>query len=214
MNSRARSFHEKRISRANLVPKERILIVCEGSKTEPNYFKEVIDEYRLPTANVKIHGKDCGSSPTTVVEFASKCFDSDQDFDLVYCVFDRDQHQDYSAARDRCLSLKKINIEKKKCPFIALTSNPCFEYWLILHFTDTSQSFSVKGKKSPGACAISLLKKYMPNYGKGNIDIFSSTKARLEDASQRAKRINSQRLDNPHTLVVDLMEKLQSLTVR
>lgn len=31
----------------------RILIVCEGAKTEPNYFKAARDKYQLKTANVE-----------------------------------------------------------------------------------------------------------------------------------------------------------------
>ena len=31
---------------------QKILIVCEGEKTEPNYFNELIDYYELNTANV------------------------------------------------------------------------------------------------------------------------------------------------------------------
>ena len=33
---------------------ERILIVSEGSKTEPNYFGEIRHAYRLHTANVEV----------------------------------------------------------------------------------------------------------------------------------------------------------------
>jgi len=34
---------------------DRILIVSEGSKTEPLYFKEIRAAYRLHTANVEVH---------------------------------------------------------------------------------------------------------------------------------------------------------------
>ena len=34
---------------------DRILIVSEGSKTEPNYFKEIRKSFRLQTANVQVH---------------------------------------------------------------------------------------------------------------------------------------------------------------
>jgi len=33
---------------------DRILIVSEGSKTEPNYFREIRTVYRLHTANVEV----------------------------------------------------------------------------------------------------------------------------------------------------------------
>ncbi|MGU9957110.1 MAG: hypothetical protein ACNYPI_05595 [Arenicellales bacterium WSBS_2016_MAG_OTU3] len=46
-------------------PYEKVLIVCEGAKTEPNYFKGCIQFYKLNTANVEIDGAG-GSSPKSV----------------------------------------------------------------------------------------------------------------------------------------------------
>jgi len=50
---------------------DRVLIVCEGSKTEPNYLRELIDCLELNTANVEVDG-ECGSSPISVVHIQSK----------------------------------------------------------------------------------------------------------------------------------------------
>jgi hypothetical protein len=36
---------------------DRVLIVSEGSKTEPLYFKEIKNAHRLQTANVEVHRK-------------------------------------------------------------------------------------------------------------------------------------------------------------
>lgn len=52
-------------------PYDKILIVCEGEKTEPNYFKELINYYKLNTANVEIDGS-CGSSPEKVLKRAEQ----------------------------------------------------------------------------------------------------------------------------------------------
>jgi hypothetical protein len=46
---------------------EKVLIVCEGSKTEPNYFNELIEYYEINSANVAIDGK-CGSSPKSFLK--------------------------------------------------------------------------------------------------------------------------------------------------
>lgn len=35
-------------------PYDRVLIVCEGEKTEPNYLKEMIAHFQLSSANVAI----------------------------------------------------------------------------------------------------------------------------------------------------------------
>ena len=36
-------------------PYDRVLIVCEGECTEPLYFEDLTDHYRLCTANIKVH---------------------------------------------------------------------------------------------------------------------------------------------------------------
>jgi hypothetical protein len=42
---------------------DRILIVSEGSKTEPNYFREIRSAYRLHTANVEVQPSGLGTAP-------------------------------------------------------------------------------------------------------------------------------------------------------
>ena len=54
---------------------DRILIVSEGSKTEPLYFKEIRSTFRLQTANVQIHPSALGTSPIQVVEYAKCLFE-------------------------------------------------------------------------------------------------------------------------------------------
>ena len=78
-------------------PYDRVLIVCEGSKTEPNYLREIVAHYRLSTANVEITG-DGGSAPNSVVEYALTLFEGDPDYNAVFCVFDRDGHTTFLQA--------------------------------------------------------------------------------------------------------------------
>src|SRR3954452_4619238 len=47
--------------------KDRILIVCEGGKTEPNYLRELKGSLGLTNADVEICGDECGSDPASVV---------------------------------------------------------------------------------------------------------------------------------------------------
>jgi hypothetical protein len=74
-------------------------------------------------------------------------------YDKVFCVFDRDKHTTFDAALHRT---KDLNAEGK--PFEAITSTPCFEFWLILHFGYTDQPFHTTGKKSVGDQVVSALK--------------------------------------------------------
>lgn len=147
----------------------KILIVCEGQKTEPNYFNELKDHYEINTANVVIDGTS-ESDPMSVFRHAQKCVkkaQKDQDpYDEVYCVFDKDTHTTYQQA------LTKI---KKAKGYVAIASVPCFEYWLLLHFVYTTQPFSATGHKSAGDKVIEELKcpGRLPNYQKAASDTFA-----------------------------------------
>ena len=92
---------------------DRILIVSEGSKTEPNYFGEIRMAYSLPTANVVARPSQYGSAPVQVVQYAKALFehgDSHKNiqpraFERVYAVFDRDDHASYTEALKLAASL-------------------------------------------------------------------------------------------------------------
>lgn len=62
---RAKSERELRRGAARRAVYEKVLIVCEGSKTEPLYFGEIKDAFEISTANIRISG-DCGSDPLSV----------------------------------------------------------------------------------------------------------------------------------------------------
>lgn len=89
---------------------DRILIVCEGEKTEVNYFEAIRKEKRLPSADIVIVRSDYGTSPQQIVEYAEDFFHhKNKVYDRIYVVFDRDDHQSYNnaltsaAARDKKL---------------------------------------------------------------------------------------------------------------
>ena len=56
MSRRARQINDLKRNRAKQASYDRVLIVCGGSKTEPNYFREIIDHLKLNTANVEVDG--------------------------------------------------------------------------------------------------------------------------------------------------------------
>jgi hypothetical protein len=49
---------------------DRILIVTEGEKTEPHYFEDIKNSYKLHTANVEVVQSAYGTTPQQVVDFA------------------------------------------------------------------------------------------------------------------------------------------------
>lgn len=116
-----RGYSERKIETREL--RERFLIVCEGGKTEPNYFKS----FRVPKNVIDIYG--LGANTTSLVEEAIKLKNKDGGYDQVWCVFDRDSFpkQNFNAA-----------ISSAKAQGIQVAySNEAFELW-YLTLTQTS----------------------------------------------------------------------------
>jgi len=132
--------------RAQRQAAERLLIVCEGSKTEPWYLGEIRQQLRLPSANVQVQPAAYGTEPLRIVEYPERLFTEGQralgiharNFDRVVVVFDRDEHHTYHSALRRVAALngRLENDERVKVPFEAAVSVPCFELWLLLHLKD------------------------------------------------------------------------------
>ncbi|MDO8298231.1 RloB family protein [Lacisediminimonas sp.] len=197
---------------------DRILIVSEGSKTEPNYFREICASYRLHTANVEVRPSELGTSPIQVVQYAQTLFeDGDRHkniqrraFEKVYAVFDRDNHQSYHEALARAASLdgKLRNDARQPICFQAIASVPSFELWLLLHYEDIQAPLHRDE-------AMRRIKNHIPGYGKGASNAFAVTSQHLAVATQRAERLAARftaRNDpEPFTAIVELVKLLTTL---
>lgn len=209
---KARSARQLSRRNAQRKPYAKVLIVCEGEKTEPHYFYGLKDHYALNSANVEICG-DCGSDPVGIVKYGQQRYHEERDagdaFDKVYCVFDKDSHANYQQAMDL------IHRAVPKDTFMAVNSIPCFEYWLLLHFNYTTQPFSGQPGKSACAQLIDALKNFMPDYAKGERDIFARLVDQLPfaiDNAERALRAAAANdTDNPSTRVHELVRFLQHI---
>lgn len=100
--------------------RRRLLIVCEGSKTEPNYFRS----FRV-NAEVVIRGD--GRNTVSLVEDAISYAATEGPFDSRWVVFDKD---DFTAEQFNAAVAKA---EAKG--FRAAWSNQSFELWFLLHFS-------------------------------------------------------------------------------
>lgn len=124
----------------------RILIVTEGSKTEPLYLEDIRAAYQLHSANVAVQPSQLGTAPIQVVRHALQLFEGGdlqkgirpRSFEQVYAVFDRDDHHTYFDALKQAESLNGTlrNDDKQPVSFKAIASIPCFELWLLLHYED------------------------------------------------------------------------------
>ena len=66
-------LQRKKIERAR---NKRYLIVCEGTKTEPNYLQELLDDLRIRPQVVRI-ARNEGVSPDRVVAHALMLYEED-----------------------------------------------------------------------------------------------------------------------------------------
>ncbi|RTJ57526.1 RloB family protein [Campylobacter jejuni] len=172
---------------------EVILIVCEGEKTEKNYLNRLKDFFNLSNVSINIiSGKD--SDPLKIVKFAKEK-NKGNSYDKIYCVFDKDTHSDFNKARQEC----------EKYKFEAITSNPCFEFWILLHFTYTTKSFSTN---SPCNELIeSDLKKHIKDYKK-DYNFTNIIKQNLNTAIANTQKANKEAEKNNYESSYTFMDRL------
>ena len=194
---------------------KRILVVTEGTETEPNYFEAIRKYYRFAKKKVRITSSFKGTAPKQVIESALELFFEGNTaqgieplfYDEIYVVFDRDEHLCYLQALDNAISLNKkhLNKDDKEVSFTAISTNPCFEYWFLLHFENCSALYH-RDKVDK------MLKKYIPKYNKADENIFEITRGNLGKAIEQAECINLKSSptskDTPFTNVPELIKAL------
>lgn len=205
--ARQQSGHNRR--KPCRAPYDMVLIVCEG-RTEEKYFKGLVNALQLNTANVLIPSNTAGSSPRNVMDFAVKEYNKTKDFDNVYCVIDKDNHSQYQEALD-FVRRKRL---KKNHAMHAIPSVPCFEFWILLHYTMTTQSF-YKGPGSACRHVIRELKQFIPGYEKASDTLFKITEHRMDNAIRNAEKVvkhcRSAGTDDPCTRIHELVLYLRQL---
>ena len=180
-------FHKRKqlkdYKRAKFVreKKERILIVCEGGKTEPFYF----EGFRLSNVTVKGFGYNTDSLVREAISLRIKANKEKAPFDQVWCVFDRDSFpiENYNNA---FILADKSDIK------IAYT-NEAFEFWYLLHFhySDSALSRIQYSDK--------LTKQLGFKYEKTNTHMYDTLIDKQDKAIHRAAKLLNMRSEpNPH----------------
>lgn len=173
---------------------ETFLIICEGEKTEPYYFKS------FEARATKIVVKGIGYNTVSLVREAEK-LKTDEDYDQVWCVFDKDS---FSAQQvEEALKLAKRNGIK------AAFSNEAFELWYLLHFDYLDSAISRNRY-----CDM-LTERLGFRYEKNRPDMYQKLEKMLDNAVRNAVRLlesyNRHRPahDNPCTTVHKLVLQLK-----
>ena len=161
--------------------RERILIVCEGGKTEPFYF----EGFRLPNVTVKGFGYNTDSLVREAIALKTKAIKERASFDQVWCVFDRDSFP-FENYNNAFIMAEKHNIK------VAYT-NEAFELWYLLHFHYCDSALSRMQYSDK------LTERLAFVYDKTNTKMYDLLLDKQDTAIQYAKKLFEQRIEpNPH----------------
>lgn len=194
------------------------LIVCEGEKTEPNYFegfKQDLPRNVLQTCEIKIEGT--GFNTKSLLQNALRLksrIESErmQPIDKLWLVLDRDSF----AAND----FNTVVIQCREQDIGCAWSNEAFELWYLLHFKFQNTGIS---RKQYWPALTDILKSFLGDkfkYKKGDPQLYSYLKkyGNQEKAIAWAKKLAERRGDerdyahqNPRTQVYELVEELLDL---
>ena len=118
--------------------KNKIIISCEDSNEGASYkyFDLIIKKFNLEK-KIQIIDSKKKSTPLSVAKRAEKAYFKG---DEVFIVLDKDEHNHEDA--------KQFLKDSKIQDYYYIMSNPCFEYWLLLHEQLTNKSFDC----SKGLC--------------------------------------------------------------
>jgi hypothetical protein len=182
----------------NTIPIRKVfLIVCEGEKTEPSYFKG----FPVPQEIVDVEG--LGANTISLVREAIRLRDAAAEkskaYDQVWCVFDKDSFTNRQF-------MEAISLARNNNLEVAY-SNESFELWYLLHFGLMQAALSRDQY-------IERLKHFLGDYQKNDDSMYK----KLFDGQEAAIRNARQLLDfhdglqphesNPsttvHLLVIEL----------
>ncbi len=171
-------------------------IVCEGEKTEPNYF----EGFNLPSRRI-LRPLGAGKNTASLVDWAIKQKHlAGEGYEHYWCVFDRDSFP----AQNFNNALQKSEIAGFKVAY----TNEAFELWYLLHFDFYTSASSRKDY------ALKLTERLGRKYEKNDPSMYQSLRERTQTAIRNARRLlesynpHIPERDNPCTPVHLLVELL------
>lgn len=171
---------KEKISKNRTIKEVKWLIVCEGERTEPNYFYGLENFYKNKFKNIpmKFQVEGLGENTVSLVNKAIKIVDkSSVKYEKVFVVFDKDSFskESFHQAIDLCNQNK----------FFPIWSNECFEIWYMLHF-DFHQA-----KLSRNKYSYILSNKLGFKYTKNNEKMFSVLADKMSFAFENCNKLSN-----------------------
>ncbi|NOK59446.1 MAG: RloB domain-containing protein [Chloroflexi bacterium AL-W] len=148
--------------------RQRFLIVCEGEQTEPHYFRA----FQVPGLVIKIY--PVNERTVGLIKEADR-LNAEDDYDQVWCVFDRD---DFPADHIH----QAINLAKRY-EFGVAFSNQAFELWYHLHFAYHNTTITRRDYCDQ------LSRRFGQKYVKNSMKMYDELLPHQETAIRNAERL-------------------------
>lgn len=204
---------------SNSLEKEKIIVLAfEGNNTEEMYFEEfknseIFDEALIFLHLLKRPKTDTNSAPNHVFKKLKKEAKDEYNFkdtDELWMIIDTDRWKNIPDIISEC---------KKQSNMFVAVSNPCFEFWLLLHiknitdYTENELDLILKNDKvsSKKNYIDSKISEILGSYNKSNPkpELFLPT---IDFAIEQAKKFDKQEYEYPKDLgshVYKVVEKLK-----
>jgi hypothetical protein len=219
MEKRFRAPFSPRTSK-NKPPRKRIASVCEGERTETDYFRYLLREWKSrfkkveSYVSIEIVGPKAagGSVPGNLIPHAVRILKETErtkamwdKASQIWCVFD------VEAEGRRGNLLHSVAGAKRQGVRLAI-SNPCFELWFYLHFHYCETAVADAREMQ------TLLKRCWPEYTKSGGE-FSALAGLRDTAMRNAERLrknqhtrpSSDPVPRPHTDVDELITAVEAM---
>lgn len=187
------------------------LIVCEGKKTEPNYFnglkKKINEKYgnKVDVLIPNIEVKGTGMNTTSLVKYTEqKVNQATKIYGQVWVVFDKDEYND-----------EQFNSAIDNCNYNVAWSNPNFELGLLARFKKVN--WYVSKDDVIQELSKEFQKKGLSDYTKNDTDIFDkvTSEGKLHTAIKNCEYMEEINKDgqasqrNPMTKVHKIVDGLK-----
>lgn len=163
-----------------------IVIATEGDRTEPIYFDGLKEKFHKPSLHLEVLRRTDPSlsSPEHVLrelDGFKREYKLGKDHEL-WMVVDRDRWPE--------LTLAEVARQCEQKRFYIAVSNPCFEFWLLLHHTDWPSSAAHPSSKEMEE----LLRNEIGSYSKNN-PVIEKLIPKIDDAIERAENLDENPAD-------------------
>jgi len=169
------------------IPYKKIVIAMEGAKTEPSYFLAVKDKFKSSSLAIIVLEReitDGRSAPKHVIKHLDNYVANNNllKSDECWIVIDKDRWPEAQ------IKLVAALCSKHKNYYLAL-SNPCFEIWLVLHFSDLSELSS--SDRKPFSSRDQIKRKWAQIKSAANILSIDQLVVHIENAISNARKLDT-----------------------